>query len=173
MEFVKGLLTAATAALSSYWPVIVFGLVVALFLVFLAIASATIIPAISAFLRAYADRVKSEQVRTRLNDAISKFDIVAVSIMQQSSELTKKEFMEIIADGTVEKKELTDLAAKLADLAMDQLGPEMATFKKYFAGEAVKKLFTGLFVTKISAFVAKKLGRTEELTADTVATPFP
>jgi hypothetical protein len=171
METLSGYLSAAVALLAPYWGVVVLGIGVVIFLAIIAAITAMLLPVVINFLTANADRIKSEQVRTRLHDAIEKFNMVALAILQQSSELAKKEYMEIIADGKVEKAELMGLAGKFADMAMAQLNPELATFKKYFAGEAVKSLFTNFFITKIEDFVNKKLGR-DTLTADTVATPF-
>jgi len=171
METVSGYLSAAIALLAPYWGVIVLGIGVALLLAFISALSIIVLPVILNFLTVNADRIKSDQVRTRLHDAIAKFNLVALAILQQSSELAKKEYMEIIADGKVEKSELVGLAGKFADMAMTQLTTELPTFKKYFAGDAVKSLFTNLFVTRIEDFVNKKLGR-ETISEDTVATPF-
>lgn len=171
MEKIFDLLKPVATILAPYWPILLFSVGVALLLAVIMVLSIIVLPAVVNFLTANADRIKSEQVRTRLHDAIKKFDIVAGGILAQSAELAKKEYLEIIADGKVAREEIVGLAGKFSEMAVDQLGPEINTFKKYFAGEAVKTVFTNLFIVKITDYVKSKLskGNVELLTADTIA----
>lgn len=176
MEYLSQILAAVVAFLSPYWALLVFGLIVGVLLVILALVSWYVLPAMVNYMTSMADQIKSEKIRTRLHDAIRKFNIVANAILQQSSELTKEEFMTIIADGKVEADEVKAAASKYAEIAMKQLGPELETFKKYFVGNAVAEVFTGFFVQKMVSIVKAKLkakAENNELTADTVAMDIP
>jgi hypothetical protein len=122
-------------------------------------------------LKNLAEKCLSEKVSLRIKDALSKLEGIGQALIQSETDLMKEELGKAIADGTITKGELTDIAEKLANKAMITLKPEMSTLIKYFCGENLLDALIVMFKKWIVDFATAKFKK--EVVKLVPVVPFP
>ena len=125
--------------------------------------AAAAIPSIWSVLERYAAGLKSEAVRTRIMDALTKTHHICDVLIASEAEMYKAEIKLALADGRIDNAEVKAIAAKLAANAMKIITPEIDTLKNYLTGECLLDYLNGVITTRMMDFVNAKA--TEKLNA--------
>ena len=125
-------MTVVLPFLLPYVKMLLAALIVGLFLV-----AGILLPFGIKFLISLTDKIVSEKVRVRVQDAVNKLNMVVSNLISGCSELYRKEILIAIKDGRLDNDEIKAISKKLAEEAIKIISPELATFKRYLTGEAV------------------------------------
>lgn len=94
-----------------------------------------ILPGLFQVLRNLAEKIKSEKISARINDAINKLDITLRTLAEAEVNVYRAEVLKALQDGVITKEEVDTIAQAVAKKAIEILKPETETLRKYFVGE--------------------------------------
>lgn len=112
---------------------------------------------IFAYMKNLSEKVLGEKIGHRVNDALSKLEIVAKRCIMSTKEVYKDEIIKAAADGDISNEELSDIKDKISAEVMEIIKPELATLKKYVAGEFVLKFVTNTVQSYLVEWAQSKI----------------